>query len=62
MNLFCCCNFSKEHEKYEASKVGGGGIASQRTADDVEFYKTMARICLAFGIGIVVGLNSMKKK
>ena len=59
--LLCCCNFSKEHEKYEATKAGGS-VALQRTADDVEFYKKMAQICLAFGVGIVVGLNTMKKK
>jgi hypothetical protein len=57
--IFYCCRVSQEYEKYEASKAGGGRMASQ--ADDVEYYKKMAQICLAFGVGIVVGLNATKK-
>mmetsp|Transcript_16368 Transcript_16368/g.26641 ORF Transcript_16368/g.26641 Transcript_16368/m.26641 type:complete len:132 (-) Transcript_16368:124-519(-) len=50
-----------EYENYQSFKSAGGTVSSKTYSDDTEYYKKCAQLCLAFAVGIVVGLNAMKK-
>ncbi|KAG7372025.1 glucokinase [Nitzschia inconspicua] len=50
-----------EYETYKACKEVGGTIKSSSIEKDLEFYKYRARVCLAFAVGVVVGITCMKK-
>jgi glucokinase len=50
-----------EYEKYKAQKERGSVAKSLGSDEDVEFYKFSARAFLAFAVGVIVGITSMKK-
>ena len=49
----------QEYEKYQMRKNGGGFQGGSK--EDAEYYKIVAQVVLAFSVGVLVGMTSLKK-